>query len=231
MSRPRILIAEDNKRDAATLTRIANQYGISISVDSFQALRETLEEKTNWDLLILDLSMPGTDPDSTVDAICLMRLTMPIIVVTGTGNPSVKQRCESMAWTWIDKDSDRFDAAVHHAIRSSVSVDESGESFRVQPSNSKQLEAIRMMLEEVKRQQQAMDGKFTELAETVEEVLTYMFGEKDSVKGRKGGGCADTCKATRSIFDAGKTWLYLAIMGTSSVVGALFSWLASQVTK
>jgi CheY-like chemotaxis protein len=228
---PRILIAEDNRQERDVLTRIARQYGTSFSVDTFHALRKTLEEKTNWDLLILDLTLPGTDAKNTIDAVDVMRLAMPIIVVTGNDDPAIKQRCESLGWTWVDKNSDQFDAAVHYAIRSSVSAEDSGESFRVQPSNSKQLEAIRMMLKEVMDKQQAMDGKFTELAETVEEVLTHMFGKRNRFGGREGGGCAETCKATKSVFDAGKTWLYLAIMGTSSIVGALFSWLASQVTK
>ena len=223
-----IFIVEDNRMDRAAITKIAGQYGKTTSVDTFHAFRETLETRTNWDLLILDLTLPGTDAKNTIDAVDLMRLTMPIIVVTGNDDPLLKRRCESLGWTWVYKESDRLEAALHFAIRSSVTVDDSGESFRVQPSNSNQLGAIRAMLEDSQREQREMAAQIAEMTETLEEVLTRMFGPKNKVGSRDGGGCADTCKATKSIFDAGKAWLWAAMIGTSSVIGAAVSWLLSR---
>jgi DNA-binding NtrC family response regulator len=227
----KIFIVEDNKRDSAAFTKIANQYGTSISVDSFHAFRETLETKTNWDLLILDLTLPGTDATNTIDAVDLMRLTMPVIVVTGNDDPMLKRRCESLGWTWVDKNSDRLDASLHYAIRSSVTVDESGESFRVQPSNSNQLGAIRAMLEDTQRETREMAKQITEMAETLEDVLTRMFGKKNKVGGRDGGGCADVCKQTKSIFDAGKVYVWAVLMGTTGSWALLIWWLLGRLTQ
>jgi len=234
MSHPTILIAEDNRRDSDDIASAANQTGMTVRVYSFVDLMETLKGTARFDLLILDLRMAGTDPHNTVEAVKLAidRLSLPVIVVTGYPDEELQRDCEAYGWLWVNKDSKRFKADLYHAIdRALDRGEDSGERHLALKSSREQLAAIHSMLREVMDRQQSLDGKFTDLADTVEVVLTHMFGEKDSVKGRKGGGCADTCKATKSIFDAGKAWLWAAMIGTSSVVGALVSWLASQVTK
>jgi len=234
MSHTTILIAEDNKRDSDDIATAAQQTGMTVRVYSFTELMDTLKGPAKFDLLILDLRMAGTDPHNTVEAVKLAidRLNLPVIVVTGYPDEELQRDCEAYGWLWVNKDSRRFKADLYHAIdRAFDRGEDSGDRHVALKSSREQLAAIHSMLMEVMDKQQAMDGKFTELAETVEEVLTHMFGKKNRVGGREGGGCAETCKATKSIFDAGKAWLYLAIMGTSSLLGAAFSWLASQVTK
>jgi CheY-like chemotaxis protein len=234
MNHTTILIAEDNPRDSDDIASAAQQTGTTVRVYSFAELMETLKGPARFDLLILDLRMNGTDPRNTVSAVKLAidRLSLPVIVVTGYPDEELQRDCEAYGWLWVNKDSKRFKADLYHAIERSLDRgEESSDRYIALKSSREQLSAIHSMLREVVDKQQAMDGKFTELAETVEEVLTHMFGKKNRFGGRDGGGCAETCKQTKTIFDAGKAWMWAAMIGTSSVVGALVSWLVSKVTQ
>lgn len=226
----RILIAEDSARDAGDIEKIASEYGTPTTITSFASTLEVLQSRTNWDLLILDLKMPGSDPQNTVDAVRVLGLRMPIIVVTGYEDPSIRQQCESMGWAWVAKDSGKFASSLHHAIRQSIDCDDSGDSFSVQQSSGTQLKAILAMLADVKLEQKKTNERLEKIETAVDIVFTQMYGEMTPA-GFRGGGCVQRHQQAMQIVQGGKAWLWIAISSVAASAGGLVSWILSQVTK
>jgi CheY-like chemotaxis protein len=234
--RPKILVVEDDPNDYELVKTIAIHYGLPINVTSTTAALQTIAGG-QLSVIVLDLMRGGPNARDTVDTIAASGAErIPIIVTTGYDNPVLRDYCKSRGWAWISKGSPRFGRLLAESLNELTKSDgesdgEGSGSFSVRPSGVSQLEAIRSMLKEVMDRQQAMDGKFSELAETVEEVLTRMFGPKNRVGGREGGGCADTCKATKSIFDAGKVYVWAVLMGTTGSWALLIWWILGRMTQ
>jgi CheY-like chemotaxis protein len=225
-----ILIAEDNPRDSLDIASAAQQWGMTVRVETFADLMAALERGQRFDLLILDLKLGSSDPRNTVQAVrmAIANLRLPVIVVTGYPDEDLRRDCETFGWRWIDKESQRFKAKLYQAIDKAINAEDSGAR---RAKDSSQLEAIVAKLDRVEQSQQAMTDQLRELAETVEDVLTRMFGAKNKVGGRDGGGCAEACKQTKSVYDAGRAWLFAAMIGTAGAVASLVSWVFSKVTQ
>jgi CheY-like chemotaxis protein len=225
-----ILIAEDSPRDSLEIASAAQQWGTTVRVSTFQDLIAALESGNRFDLLILDLKIGTSEPRNTVQAVrvATSHLRLPVIVVTGYPDEDLKRDCETFGWRWIDKDSQRFKAKLYQAIDKAINSEDSGAR---RAKDSSQLEAIVAKLDRMEQSQQAMSEQLREIAETVEDVLTRMFGKKNKVGGRDGGGCAEICQQTKSVFDAGRAWLFAAMIGTAGAVASLVSWFFSKVTQ
>jgi two-component system, OmpR family, copper resistance phosphate regulon response regulator CusR len=78
----RILIAEDERRIAAFLEKglRANGFSTTVSADGHEAL--LLAKSGAFDLLILDLGLPGRDGFSVIDELREQNTRLPVIVLT-----------------------------------------------------------------------------------------------------------------------------------------------------
>jgi len=84
----RILIAEDEARIASFLEKglKANGFTTEIAVDGDEALR--LGRAGRFDLLILDLGLPGKDGSEVLRALRAEGLTLPVVILTARGGVS-----------------------------------------------------------------------------------------------------------------------------------------------
>jgi signal transduction histidine kinase len=82
----RVLIVEDNERDAALLLRELNRGGYDLvfeRVDTPEAMAAAIEGRT-WDLVISDYSMPRFGAPAALDLVRKAQLDLPFIIVSGT---------------------------------------------------------------------------------------------------------------------------------------------------
>jgi CheY-like chemotaxis protein len=234
-----ILIAEDSRLDSEAIAGAAQQWGTTTRIESFAVLMETLNSAHRYDLLILDLRMDGTDPRNTVQAVQLAidKLRLPVIVVTGYPDNELQRDCEAHGWLWVDKESNRFKADLYHAIQRSFDGNEdSGDTFVALRSSRDQLEAIVGKLDRMEAKQSVTFDQLTNqigsLQGQLEAVLDQVWGPIVDVRtGRRTGGCAATCERTKSVFDAGKVYLWAVVMGTSGIWAAVVAWIISKATQ
>ena len=234
MSHTTILIAEDNKRDSDDIASAAQQTGMTVRVYSFADLMETLKGPARFDLLILDLRMAGTDPHNTVEAVKLAidRLNLPVIVVTGYPDEELQRDCEAYGWLWVPKDSNRFKADLYHAIdRALDRGEDSGERHLALKSSREQLAAIVSKLTGMEATLKAMQAQLDGQAGLMGRVADQMWGIEDPVTKFREGGCVRRHQQAMSLVNAGRVWLWAAVMGLSGFVSLIVQWLASQVTK
>lgn len=81
-----ILLVEDNKADAHLIQELLKKSSdFSFSLDSCTRLSEGINRlKTkNYDIILLDLSLPDSDIESTVNRMLGIPLKIPVIVLTG----------------------------------------------------------------------------------------------------------------------------------------------------
>jgi signal transduction histidine kinase len=87
MARPlRVLIVEDNERDAALLLRELKRGGydpISERVETSATMNAELEMRT-WDLVVSDFSMPQFSANAALEEVRKSGLDLPFIIVSGT---------------------------------------------------------------------------------------------------------------------------------------------------
>ncbi|RKY77135.1 hypothetical protein DRQ00_07525 [candidate division KSB1 bacterium] len=105
----RILLVEDNV-DHAELTELALKQNIKgIEIDKTFTADETIAKisnssDNNYDLMILDYSLPGKDGLAVLDSIYQKKLSLPVIIVTGQGNERVAvQAMKKGAFDYIVK--------------------------------------------------------------------------------------------------------------------------------
>ncbi len=85
----RILVVDDDRMVQGIIKAILEQSGRAVIVvaDGRQALDEL--ERARYDLVIVDIYMPGMDGFEIIRAIRRSRWELPIIVISGTGPPSI----------------------------------------------------------------------------------------------------------------------------------------------
>lgn len=78
----RILIAEDEPRIAAFLEKglLKNGYRVVVATTGNEALE--LIQSSSFDMLLLDLGLPGKDGWAVMDELAQMNYSLPIIVVS-----------------------------------------------------------------------------------------------------------------------------------------------------
>jgi CheY-like chemotaxis protein len=234
-----ILIAEDSPRDSTEINAAAQQFGSTVSVSTFTELLGLLEGSARFDLLILDLRLPDSEPRNLVQAVqnATGHLKLPVVVVTGYMDDELKRDCESHGWLWVSKESKRFKSDLYYTIRRAMEdKEDSGDSLVSVKTSREQLAGIVAKLESVSASQASIAAEVKELRSTVNDVLDRMFGPVVDRFGNRGpGGCTVTCRQTQGIFDAGNKWVnavWIASAGAfgGGIVAGLF-WLASKVTQ
>jgi CheY-like chemotaxis protein len=218
-----ILIAEDNPRDSLDIASAAQQWGMTVRVETFTELMAALEKGQRFDLLILDLKLGSSDPRNTVQAVRMAtsNLRLPVIVVTGYPDEDLKRDCETFGWRWIDKDSQRFKAKLYQAIDKAINAEDSGARHA---KESGQLDAILSTLQEVRQQ-------VAELTSKMDVIFDQMYGPQDPRTGYRCGGCIQRQEKAMQVVTLGGAWLWAAYLGTAGAVASLVSWVFSKVTQ
>ena len=78
----RILLADDSPQIRESLSKLLRNagYHITLVAQGGQALDRALEEE--FDLLLLDLNMPGMDGWQTLDHLALLKPELPVLIIT-----------------------------------------------------------------------------------------------------------------------------------------------------
>ena len=87
MHTPRFLIADDDAEIRALLTRYFNEQGVGVRVVADAAAAERLLSRERFDVLVLDIMMPGEDGLSLCRRLRSMGETIPILMLTARGDP------------------------------------------------------------------------------------------------------------------------------------------------
>ncbi|MEM0898358.1 MAG: response regulator transcription factor [Pseudomonadota bacterium] len=130
----KILIADDHPlfRDAIKSAleghiNGANGPTIMMEVGDFEEASKTLESEPDIDLLLLDLSMPGTSGLSALVAVRAAYPALPVVIVSGTDDPSTIRRSIDLgASGFISKQSgtDAIRQAVTNVLAGEISTPE-----------------------------------------------------------------------------------------------------------
>jgi two-component system phosphate regulon response regulator OmpR len=85
--KPRFLIADDDAEIRALLTRYFNEQGVGVRVVADAVAAERLLARERFDVLVLDIMMPGEDGLSLCRRLRSMGETIPILMLTARGDP------------------------------------------------------------------------------------------------------------------------------------------------
>jgi CheY-like chemotaxis protein len=85
-ARPRVLVADDDRGIRESLGKLLRNAGchVTLAAQGGQVLELALNEP--FDLLLLDLNMPGMDGWDALDHLASLKPTLPIIIITAQPN-------------------------------------------------------------------------------------------------------------------------------------------------
>lgn len=88
----RILLAEDNQVLRGVVSGILEQAGHQVTTRScgLRTLRTLSERK--FDLLVMDLNLPGMSGDEVIRALPALNATVPVLLVSGAEPPAIAGR-------------------------------------------------------------------------------------------------------------------------------------------
>ncbi len=115
----KILIADDDDLVRDAVIKILEMFGYEVTdVDNGQGVLDVLNEK--FDVIILDINMPGMDGFETMRAINERYLGIPVLFLTGAGSMEFAVKAINLgAYDFITKpigDLDLFDVKIKRAI-------------------------------------------------------------------------------------------------------------------
>ena len=126
MPKPSVLVVDDDEEARLMYHSILETEGhvVSMAKDGFEAL-DMLKLDPDYNLVILDLSMPGLDGRKVLERIRGSKDTaaIPVLVSTAFGNESVERELlEAGADDYLEKsvDAQRFIARVRAVLRRAV---------------------------------------------------------------------------------------------------------------
>nr|NIQ82081.1 response regulator [Anaerolineae bacterium] len=127
MVRERILIVDDEKSILTSLSSILEdeRYLTEVAEDGERALR--LLETNGFDLVLLDIWLPGMDGVETLERIKESRPDLPVIMISGHGNIETAVAATKLgAYDFIEKplSLDKVILSVQHALREKRLEDE-----------------------------------------------------------------------------------------------------------
>jgi CheY-like chemotaxis protein len=178
-SRPDILVVEDDFAHWERIKTVATNYGVPINVrttaEALAAIRSG-----QYASIVLDLVLAGaSDARNTVDTFAVAGVDhTPIIVVTGFGDPNLRDYCRAKGWAYIDKDSLHFGRLLAESLGRAIVQEESG-SFPIRANRDTQLESIVALLEQVQKEQKALREDFAVLNKQVVQVVKIVLGYRD----------------------------------------------------
>jgi DNA-binding response OmpR family regulator len=123
---PRVLVVDDDEEARLMVHTLLETegYEVSMAKDGFEAL-DTLKMDPDFNLVILDLSMPGLDGRKVLDRIRGSKDTsaIPVLVSTAFGDETIEAEfLEAGADDFLEKsvDAQRFLARVRAVLRRAV---------------------------------------------------------------------------------------------------------------
>lgn len=102
-----ILLVDDNKLNLLIAKQFLNKWkaNVSTSQSGLEAIR--LSEQNNFDLILMDLKMPGMDGFETSNAIHLNKPTIPIVALTASSTNEIRDMVkQSIMCDFIQKPFD-----------------------------------------------------------------------------------------------------------------------------
>ena len=118
-SRPRVLIVDDSKVIRRTMTNMLQEEFHVTSVESGNKAIEQIQRGADFDVISLDLEMPGMSGIETFKAIRESNPDVEVLIVTGYSNmDAAKDALKLGAYDFIDKpfQKDAYRAAVHKGV-------------------------------------------------------------------------------------------------------------------
>jgi two-component system, cell cycle sensor histidine kinase and response regulator CckA len=102
-ARPRILLIDDDANVREVLEHLLASFGYEChtAADATSGLARFAEG--GWDLLLIDIVMPGTNGWALVEAIQRRTPPVPIVLITGLNQPAVMQRARTRRLPVITK--------------------------------------------------------------------------------------------------------------------------------
>lgn len=154
MVRERILIVDDEKSILTSLSNILEdeQYVTGVAEDGEGALR--CLEKDGFDLVLLDVWLPGIDGVETLKRIKEIRSDLPVIMISGHGTIEMAVAATKLgAYDFIDKplSLDKVILSVQHALRQKRLEDEN-RALRSRIEKSYEIIGKSPQIEELRRQ-------------------------------------------------------------------------------
>lgn len=91
----RILVAEDNTINQLIIRRVLERMGVYVEIVSDGAEAVAAVHSSPWDLVLMDMQMPGMDGVSATRRIRAMGSTLPVIALTANAMTTDRERCFS----------------------------------------------------------------------------------------------------------------------------------------
>lgn len=93
----RVLLVEDNPADARLLSELLREVpDHAFEIHTARLLREALEQRTDVDVVLLDLSLPDAQRSETVERMLKDRRQVPVIVLTGLSDEHMAKRAMTL---------------------------------------------------------------------------------------------------------------------------------------
>ena len=122
-SRPRILLIDDDANVREVLEHLLASFGYEgqTAADAISGLARFAAG--GWDLLLVDIVMPGTSGWALVETIRRRAPTVPVVLITGLNDPAVMQRARTWRLPVIAKPfrADALQAVVVKALQDAPS--------------------------------------------------------------------------------------------------------------
>lgn len=111
----KILVADDDDLVRTTVSKILEMFGHTVtSVTDGEYVCEVLDD--SYDVVLLDINMPGMDGFETIAAMAKLELDIPVIFLTGAGSMDYAVKAINLgAYDFLTKPiEDRSLLTVHH---------------------------------------------------------------------------------------------------------------------
>src|SRR5215470_4459795 len=122
-SRPRMLLIDDDSNVREVLEHLLASFGYECqtAADATSGLARFAEG--SWDLLLVDVVMPGMSGWALIEAIRRHTPSVPVVLITGLNQPAVMQRARSWRLPVIAKPfrADALQAVVVEALQTTPS--------------------------------------------------------------------------------------------------------------
>ena len=115
----KILVADDDKMVRTIVSKILEMFGHEvIAVDDGKYVADIVDE--SYDVILLDINMPGMDGFETIKAVNLLKYDIPVIFLTGAGSMDYVVKAINLgAYDFLTKpieDLDIFNVKIRRAI-------------------------------------------------------------------------------------------------------------------